>query len=86
MADLDHRKAEVTDDVIRMLAETLEISPEEITPDLEVNVDLQLDSLQLYEFVIAIEEFYNVRLPDELLDQVKTIDDMIDVIIELTSK
>lgn len=86
MADLDHRKAEVTDDVIRMLAETLEISPEEITPDLEVNVDLQLDSLQLYEFVIAIEEFYNVRLPDELLDQVKTIDDMIDVIIKLTSK
>lgn len=86
MADLDHRKAEVTDDVIRMLAETLEISPEEITPDLEVNVDLQLDSLQLYEFVIAIEEFYNVRLPDELLDQVKTIDDMIGVIIELTSK
>lgn len=86
MADLDHRKAEVTDDIIRMLAETLEISPEEITPDLEVNVDLQLDSLQLYEFVIAIEEFYNVRLPDELLDQVKTIDDMIDVIIELTSK
>ncbi|MCQ2473709.1 MAG: phosphopantetheine-binding protein [Saccharofermentans sp.] len=86
MADLDHRKAEVTDDVIRMLAETLEISPEEITPDLEVNVDLQLDSLQLYEFVIAIEEFYNVRLPDELLDQVKTVDDMIDVIIKLTSK
>lgn len=86
MADLDHRKAEVADDVIRMLAETLEISPEEITPDLEVNVDLQLDSLQLYEFVIAIEEFYNVRLPDELLDQVKTVDDMIDVIIKLTSK
>ena len=86
MADLDHRKAEVTDDVIRMLAETLEISPEEITPDLEVNVDLQLDSLQLYEFVIAIEDFYNVRSPDELLDQVKTVDDMIDVIIKLTSK
>lgn len=86
MADLDHRRTEVKDNVIRMLAETIDVFPEEITPDLEVNVDLQLDSLELYEFVISIEDFYNIRLPDELLDQVKTIDDMIDVIIELTSK
>lgn len=86
MSDLDHRRTEVKDNVIRMLAETIDVFPEEITPDLEVNVDLQLDSLELYEFVISIEDFYNIRLPDELLDQVKTIDDMIDVIIELTSK
>ncbi len=86
MSDLDHRRTEVKDNVIRMLAETIDVFPEEITPDLEVNVDLQLDSLELYEFVISIEDFYNIRLPDELLDQVKTIDDMIDVIIKLTSK
>jgi acyl carrier protein len=59
------------------MAETLEISPEEITSDLSFNTDLPFDSLQLYEFVIDVEETYNIRLPDELLDQVKTVDDMI---------
>ena len=65
------------------MAETLEISPEEITADLNFNSDLPFDSLQLYEFVIDVEERYNIRLPDEVLDQVKTVSDIVDVIIKL---
>ena len=42
MSDLDHRRTEVKDNVIRMLAETIDVFPEEITPDLEVNVDFVL--------------------------------------------
>ena len=83
MADSDNLRAKVKEDVIRIMAETLEISPEEITSDLAFNTDLSFDSLQLYEFVIDVEETYNIRLPDELLDQVKTVDDMIDVVMKL---
>ena len=86
MADSDNLRAQVKEDVIRIMAETLEISPEEITSDLSFNTDLPFDSLQLYEFVIDVEETYNVRLPDELLDQVKTVDDMIDVVVKLSAQ
>ena len=86
MADSDNLRAKVTEDVIRIMSETLEISPEQITSDLEFNSDLPFDSLQLYEFVIDVEETYNIRLPDELLDKVKTVDDMIDVVLELSKK
>ena len=86
MADSDNLRAKVKEDVIRIMAETLEISPEEITSDLAFNNDLPFDSLQLYEFVIDVEETYNIRLPDELLDQVKTVDDMIDVVMKLMKK
>ena len=86
MADSDNLRAKVKEDVIRIMAETLEISPEEITPDLSFNTDLPFDSLQLYEFVIDVEVTYNVRLPDELLDQVKTVDDMIDVVVKLSAQ
>ncbi len=86
MADSDNLRAKVKEDVIRIMAETLEISPEEITSDLSFNTDLPFDSLQLYEFVIDVEETYNVRLPDELLDQVKTVDDMIDVVVKLSAQ
>ena len=75
MADSDNLRTKVKEDVIRIMAETLEISPEEITSDLAFNTDLPFDSLQLYEFVI-----------DELLDQVKTVDDMIDIVMKLTKK
>ena len=86
MADSDNFREKVKNDVIRIMAETLEISPDEITSDLEFNSDLPFDSLQLYEFVIDVEETYNVRLPDELLDEVKTVDDMVDVVVRLSEK
>ena len=86
MADSDNLRAKVTEDVIRIMSETLEISPEEITSDLSFNTDLPFDSLHLYEFVIDVEETYNIRLPDELLDEVKTVNDMIDVVVKLSEK
>ncbi|MBR3462294.1 MAG: acyl carrier protein [Clostridiales bacterium] len=86
MADSGEFREKVKKDVIRIMAETLEISPDEITSDLVFNSDLPFDSLQLYEFVIDVEETYNVRLPDELLDEVKTVEDMVDVVVKLSEK
>ena len=86
MADSDNFREKVKSDVIRIMADTLEISPDEITSDLEFNSDLPFDSLQLYEFVIDVEETYNIRLPDELLDEVKTVNDMVDVVVRLSEK
>ena len=83
MGDINTDREQVFADVIRIMAETLEISPEEITADLNFNSDLPFDSLQLYEFVIDVEERYNIRLPDEVLDQVKTVSDIVDVIMKL---
>ncbi|MBR4430260.1 MAG: acyl carrier protein [Clostridiales bacterium] len=83
MGDYNTDREQVFADVIRIMAETLEISQEEITADLNFNSDLPFDSLQLYEFVIDVEERYNIRLPDEVLDQVKTVSDIVDVIMKL---
>ena len=86
MSDSNVQREKVFEDVVRIMAETLEISPEEISSDLSFNSDLPFDSLQLYEFVIDVEETYNIRLPDELLDEVKTVNDMIDVVVKLSEK
>ena len=40
MADSDNLRTKVKEDVIRIMAETLEISPDEITSDLAFNTDL----------------------------------------------
>jgi acyl carrier protein len=86
MSESNIQREKVFEEVVRIMAETLEISPEEISADLSFNSDLPFDSLQLYEFVIDVEETYNIRLPDEVLDEVKTVNDIVDVIIKLASK
>ena len=86
MSDSKIQREKVFEDVVRIMAETLEISPEEISADLSFNSDLPFDSLQLYEFVIDVEETYNIRLPDKVLDEVKTVSDIVDVIIKLADK
>lgn len=80
------KREEIKNDVIKIMSETLEISPNEIKTNLKIDTDLPFDSLQLYEFVIDVEEKYNIRLPDEILDEVKTVDDMVDVVIRLSEK
>lgn len=78
------KKEMILDDIVRMLSQALEISSTDIKSDLDLTKDLILDSLQLYELVIELEEAYNIRLPDELLDHVETVEDVVDLVYDLT--
>ena len=80
----DSRREQIYNEVIRILSSDLEVSADEIERDMDLNTELPFDSLQLYEFVIDLEEAYNIKLPDEMLDQMKTIDDIVNLIRRLT--
>ena len=80
----ESRREQIYNEVIRILSTDLEVSPDEIANDTMLNSELPIDSLQLYEFVIDLEEAYNIKLPDEMLDQMKTVDDIVSLIIRLT--
>ena len=80
----DSRREQIYNEVIRILSSDLEVPAEDIERDMDLNTELPFDSLQLYEFVIDLEEAYNIKLPDEMLDQMKTIDDIVSLIMQLT--
>jgi acyl carrier protein len=42
--------------------------------------DLALDSLAIFEIVIELEEKFCVRISDEDIDRIKTIDEIVDYI------
>lgn len=86
MGDPEIKREQIKNDVIEIMSETLEISPDVIEDTLKDGTGLPFDSLQLYEFVIDIEEKYDIQLPDELLDEIKSVEDMVDVIVRLTEK
>lgn len=65
-----------------MLSEQLGISPSLITPDASFKDDLSLDSLDLYELVMALEDEYNIEIPIEELADVTTVGDVIEFLKE----
>ena len=84
--DVMKKKDKIFEDILKMLVAELNVSPTDITSDLTIRDDLNFDSLQLYEFVIDLEEAYDIRLPDDLLDNVRTIADVVDLVYNLSTE
>ena len=82
--DVMKKKDKIFEDILKMLVAELNVSPTDITSDLTIRDDLNFDSLQLYEFVIDLEEAYDIRLPADLLDNVRTIADVVDLVYNLS--
>lgn len=64
-------------DIIR---EQLNLDDMEITEDTSFKDDLQADSLDLFELVMAFEEEYGVDIPSEDLEKLATVGDVVEYI------
>ena len=63
-----------------IIATTLNLDPEEVTPDKSFAEDLDADSLDLAEIIMAIEDEFGVTIPDEILEKVVTVRDAYDLV------
>jgi len=70
--------------VVALLTQRLGISPEMVTPTAELAEDLGVDSVDAVEFALALEREFNVPLPDEVIADVRTVQDVIDLVSERT--
>jgi len=66
-------KAEIGARVRKVLAEQLAVDETQVTPDARFAEDLNADSLDLVEAVLALEEEWNIEIPEEEMDGVKTV-------------
>jgi len=53
--------------------EVLSVSDEQVTPDAKFGDDLDADSLDLVELVMALEEEFDVEVPEEELEGIETV-------------
>ena len=63
-------------DLQELAAEILGIDPDQVQMDKSFQRDLAADSLDLVELIAAIEDKYDVELPDEELEKMKLIADL----------
>lgn len=66
-----------------LLAEQLDISADKITPESEVVKDLGADSLDVVELLMQLEEEFGITLPDSEMENIKTVQDIVDMMEKL---
>jgi acyl carrier protein len=59
-----------------LAGEILGIDPDQVQMDKSFQRDLAADSLDLVELIAAIEDKYDVELPDDELEKMKVIGDL----------
>jgi acyl carrier protein len=73
-------------DLQELSAEILGIDAEQVQMDKSFQRDLAADSLDLVELIAAIEDKYDVELPDEELEKMKVIADLWKFLEEKTAE
>ena len=73
---------EIFERVKKIVAEQLEVAPDEIKPEANFANDLGADSLDVVELVMALEEEFDIEIPDEAAEQIDTVGKAVEHISE----
>jgi acyl carrier protein len=73
----------VFDKIKDALVNQLELDPNKISGDTLIIEDLGADSLDIMELMMAMEEEFNITIPDEGIQDVKTVNDAVEFIESL---
>ena len=71
--------------VTEIIIEQLGVSKEEIVPEASFIDDLGADSLDIVELVMAMEEEFDLEIPDEDAEKIQSIGDAINYVKERTA-
>jgi acyl carrier protein len=76
----------VFDKVKKVIVEQLGVDESEVTPDASITDDLGADSLDQVELVMALETEFNLDIPDEEAEKIKTVGDAVRYVEEVSEK
>lgn len=63
--------------VKKIMADHLEVSEDEIKLESDFQDDLGVDSLDIFEIVMEIEDEFDLEIPNEDIENVKTVEDLV---------
>ena len=74
-------RSEVLSTLREAAVEVLGVEPDAVVEEAKFNEDLDADSLDLVELVMALEERLEVTIPEEELGDIKTVGQAVDVVV-----
>ena len=72
--------SDVEEKVKKMICEQLDVPEEDVVPAAAFVDDLGADSLDQVELIMAMEEEFDISIPDEAAEKIATVQDAIDYI------
>ncbi len=72
--------ADIQEKVTAIIVEQLDVETSEVEPGKSFTEDLGADSLAIVELVLALEENFDIKIPDEEVDNIRTVGDAINYI------
>ena len=73
----------VEQEMIDIIVEQLSVEKEKVVPNASFVDDLGADSLDLVELIMAMEEGFDIEIPDEDAEKITTVQDAIDYVNNL---
>ena len=61
--------------------DVLQVTPEQVTMEAKFGDDLDADSLDLVELVMALEEEFGIEVPEEEVEGVETVGQAFDLVV-----
>ena len=75
----------VEDKMIDIIVEQLSVDRDKVVPGASFVDDLGADSLDLVELIMAMEEEFDVEIPDEEAEKIVTVQNAIDFVAKIQS-
>lgn len=73
-------KDQIFDKVKAIIVDQLGVEEDEVTPEASFIEDLGADSLDIVELIMALEEEFEIEVPDEDAEKLSTVADAVDYI------
>lgn len=73
-------ESEILDKVKKIVVDQLSVELSNVTPQANFANDLGADSLDTVELVMALEEEFDIEIPDEAAEQITTVQETVDYI------
>ncbi len=74
-------RAEVFAGVKEHAVELLKVEPDQVTEGALFGDDLEADSLDLTELVMALEDQFGIEVPEDDLEGIRTVGDAVDLVV-----
>lgn len=67
----------VLEKVKAILSEQFDVEEDSITLDTNLSEDLEADSLDVVDLLMSIEDEFEIEVPDEEIENIKTVDQLV---------
>ncbi len=73
-------RSEIETRLTQVLVDELGLDADKISPDADFEKDLEVDSLGVVELLMALEDEFGVKIPDEEAENIHTVGEAVDLV------